>query len=635
MASLTNLLLLTVLPSALAWKSPLHYKRNYNTTAVGLEHPVSANYTGVWGHRLPQAQTNGQSTWGELDHAPLAPFCDGPLKDGTPWGAKGVNDTNPYDDSNVPYTGMTRYYSWTITNTTLAPDGVEMPMIVVNNQYPGPLIEANWGDWIVVEVTNGLDIEGTALHWHGFLQTGTPFYDGVPGISQCPIPPGKSFTYRFRAELYGTSWWHGHYSAQYIQGLAGPMVVHGPKSDDYDIDLGPVMLTDWFHAYYQNLLEQVYHASEAGPILPPMANNMLIQGKGDYVCNNTNLTCTPDAGKAQFRFQSGKRHRLRLINHAAEALIFFSIDGYNMTVIANDFVAVEPYTTNLIKLGVGQRTDIVVTGKDDPTESVWMRITEGPSGLGPAGATGCSLNDGLSFEVTAPIYYEDADIGVPPNTTTEIDSSLYLFPLNCANEPLENTVPAFAIPVKKPDTTLNFLMTGGDNATGEFVWYMNNITFLGDYNDPTLLEQKLGNLNFPIERQVYNLGNATSVRIVMTSVGFPASHPMHIHGHNMQVLAVGEGSWDGSTIVNPSNPQRRDTQLIPPAGYLVIQYDLDNPGMWPFHCHVAWHISEGMNVNIIDPGIENVDFPYSIAQTCRDWSDWTGTHVVNQIDSGL
>ena len=82
-------------------------------------------------------------------------------------------------------------------------------MLVANGQFPGPLIEANWGDEISVTVTNGLEVEGTALHWHGFLQTGNPWYDGVPGVSQCPIAPGKSFTYTFRAELYGTSWWHG------------------------------------------------------------------------------------------------------------------------------------------------------------------------------------------------------------------------------------------------------------------------------------------------------------------------------------------------------------------------------------------------------------------------------------------
>lgn len=134
-------------------------------------------------------------------------------------------------------------------NATLAPDGVSMPMILVNGQFPGPTIEANWGDWIEVVVNNALT-EGTSIHWHGFLQTGTPYMDGTPGVTQCPIAPGTSFTYRFRAELYGTSWWHGHYSAQYINGLAGPIVIHGPKaiSAQYDIDLGPIMLTDWYAA---------------------------------------------------------------------------------------------------------------------------------------------------------------------------------------------------------------------------------------------------------------------------------------------------------------------------------------------------------------------------------------------------
>ena len=248
------------------------------------------------------------------------------------------------------------------------------------------------------------------------------------------------------------------------------MVVHGPKTEAYDIDIGPVMLTDWFHSYYQNLVEQVYFASETGPILPPMANNMLIQGKGDYQCNNTALPCVPNAGKAQFKFETGKKHLLRLINSGAEALIFFSIDGYELTVIANDFVPVVPYKTSIVKLAVGQRTDIIVEGKNSSTEAVWMRITEGPSGLGPTGATGCSLNDGLSPDTSAAIYYQDADTSIPPNTTNQVDPSVLLFPLNCANDDLNKTVPAFAMPVKEPTVTLNLLMTGGDNSTGAFVW---------------------------------------------------------------------------------------------------------------------------------------------------------------------
>lgn len=99
-------------------------------------------------------------------------------------------------------------------------------MILVNGSFPGPLIEANWGDIINVTVDNQLD-EGTSLHWHGFLQKETPWYDGVPSVQQCPIAPGHSFTYSFKADLYGTSWYHSHFSAQYADGLLGPIVVHG------------------------------------------------------------------------------------------------------------------------------------------------------------------------------------------------------------------------------------------------------------------------------------------------------------------------------------------------------------------------------------------------------------------------
>lgn len=48
----------------------------------------------------------------------------------------------------------------------------------------------------------------------------------------------------------------------------------------------------------------------------------------------------------------------------------------------------------------------------------------------------------------------------------------------------------------------------------------------------------------------------------------------------MQILSSGLGYWDGS-IVNPENPTRRDTWSLPPAGYAVMQWDLNNPGVWP------------------------------------------------------
>ena len=62
------------------------------------------------------------------------------------------------------------------------------------------------------------------MHWHGINQQGTEWADGVPGISMCPVPPGESFTHTFKATPYGTGFYHSHYSAQYADGLWGPIV---------------------------------------------------------------------------------------------------------------------------------------------------------------------------------------------------------------------------------------------------------------------------------------------------------------------------------------------------------------------------------------------------------------------------
>jgi len=74
-------------------------------------------------------------------------------------------------------------------------------VILVNGQFPGPLLEANWGDTIQVTVRNKMKNEGATVHWHGMLQNGTPWMDGVPGGSQCPIAPGSSFVYKFTVRM--------------------------------------------------------------------------------------------------------------------------------------------------------------------------------------------------------------------------------------------------------------------------------------------------------------------------------------------------------------------------------------------------------------------------------------------------
>ncbi|KAK3065117.1 hypothetical protein LTS18_009988, partial [Coniosporium uncinatum] len=389
---------------------------------------------GVWGGHSPaqpaisHEHQVGGGWWGTL-HAPRFP---GFLGRGYPnWGGRNSH-TNYYDD--VPDTGVTRYYDFTIDYGNIAPDGVEVQGILINGQFPAPPIEANWGDMIQVTVHNKLGNEGTALHWHGLLQKNTQWEDGVPSVSMCPIAPGASHTYFFQADLYGTSWYHSHYSAQYASGAVGPLIIYGPNSTvtDYDIDVGPVMISDWYHREYYELVQQTM-APISENQLPPQSDNILINGMMNYDCSQTTMPCTPNAGVAKFAFTSGKKHRLRLINTGAEAMLKFSIDGHKMTIIANDYVPIEPYEVTSVTLGIGQRTDVIVEADGSPDSVYWVRASAGPGVF----AGGCNFNNPKASEALAVIYYEDSDKNAVPTTEAQPDAEM----TSCANDALSLTKP--------------------------------------------------------------------------------------------------------------------------------------------------------------------------------------------------
>jgi FtsP/CotA-like multicopper oxidase with cupredoxin domain len=425
-------------------------------------------------------------------------------------------------------------------------------------------------------------------------------------------------------------------------------VIHGPPSADYDIDLGPVILTDWYHDAYEDVLTKVLSASSTDN--RPYSDATLINGKGIYPCENvtsstscdniggpndgTNGSCTDApscslAGLSQFQFTSGKKHLLRLVNTGAELFALFSIDNHTLTVIANDFTPIEPYTTDFVTLSVGQRTDVIVEANGDPSEAYWMRSTANQI---------CS--DSNNPDGRAIIYYENADTSALPSTTgyplpPSPDSN------GCTNDDLTLTVPSCAMAVKNPGTTTTLSMNIGTGASGVTQWLMNGVAFKGDYSDAILLRVAQGNDSFESAWNVYNQGNSTSVRMIVYN-RFLADHPMHLHGHDFQVLATGTGTWDG-TITNPSNPQRRDVQQIAAGGtvynptYIVLQWDQDNPGVWPFHCHIAWHLSAGMYINILErpDDIPSYDIPQEYFDTCTAWNAWEASHNFTQIDSGV
>ncbi|EQK97579.1 Lcc1 [Ophiocordyceps sinensis CO18] len=379
------------------------------------------------------------------------------------------------------------------------------------------------------------------------------------------------------------------------------------------------MLSDWYHPNYLALVEEDLAPGGGGVT----SDNNLINGKMNYNCSNVNggsQFCSNDATLSKFKFQRGKIHRLRLINSGAEALQRFSIDQHKMTVISNDFVAVEPYETDVVTLGIGQRTDVLVEANGD-LNSYWMRSNISHP---------CSLSH-QDFAIAAVYYDAYSTNEVPSSTAWDAPD-----PATCSNDDLEKTRPVMELHVPDPDLVLIIDLDRHTNASNVGLWTLDGQDFRINYNSPTLLLSNLGNTSFEDEWNVKNLGNATSVRVVVNNLT-PAAHPMHLHGFNMYILHEGNGTWDG-TIVRPENPQRRDVVQLQSLGHLAMQFDAaENPGMWPFHCHIAWHVSAGLLIQFLTSPdeVRRMRVPNTVAETCRQWSRWTRTNIPNQIDSGL
>ena len=109
-----------------------------------------------------------------------------------------------------------------------------------------------------------------------------------------------------------------------------------------------------------------------------------------------------------------------------------------------------------------------------------------------------------------------------------------------------------------------------------------------------------------------------------------AAHPIHLHGHDFAILQQSEAPYNNETSLNLKldNPPRRDVVLLPLNGFVVIAFRADNPGAWLIHCHIVWHASSGLAMEIlerapaINPPLFSDGFDEPIKAGCRDWEKW-------------
>lgn len=235
-----------------------------------------------------------------------------------------------------------------------------------------------------------------------------------------------------------------------------------------------------------------------------VSDNNLINGKMNFDCSTVapgdKTPCTNNAGISKFRFQTGKTHRLRLVNTGGDGVQRFTIDGHTFTVIAEDFTPVKPYKTNMVILGVGQRTDVLVTANvGKPDSAFWMR----------SNLTNCSPN--RQPNAVAAVYYDKADTDKAPT------SQAWNIPEDpsCTNEDLAKTEPLYPMAVPKPTYTQTMEIELFKNASDVTLWKFNGVSMRTHYNEPVLLVANEGNFTFPREWNVVNYYSNSSVRIIV------------------------------------------------------------------------------------------------------------------------
>ncbi|KAF2087923.1 multicopper oxidase [Saccharata proteae CBS 121410] len=514
-------------------------------------------------------------------------------------------DTSTDYYNEVVDTGETVEYWFDLTNTTAAPDGVSRNVLLINGSLPGPTIEANWGDTVIVHVSNNLQNNGTGIHWHGIRQNWTVQNDGVPSITQCPIAPGESMTYTWKATQYGTTWYHSHFALQAWEGIFGPIVIHGPATANYDEEIGPIMLNDWSHETCDALYE---HAQSVGP---PTLDNGLINGVNTW----------EDGGsRYETIVSSGSSYLMRIVNAAIDTHFRFTIDNHTMTVIATDLVPIVPYETDILSLTMGQRYDVIVSA-DQVEDDYWIRAIP---------MADCSENDSTD-NIRGILRYDSSSTADPTSSAYDINSTA------CIDEDSSNLVPYLSQTVGSgSDTDLPVTIGTVDNV---FKWYISAVSMDVAWNNPTLLQVSEGvTENFTSSQAIVELTEADEwyYFVIETTQGVP--HPMHLHGHDFSILASDDdASYDDSVTLNLDNPPRRDVVTLPGSGYVVIAFKSDNPGAWLMHCHIGWHTSEGLDMQFVERPDEIAALIDSTVMnnTCAAWDIYAAADDIVQDDSGV
>jgi FtsP/CotA-like multicopper oxidase with cupredoxin domain len=421
------------------------------------------------------------------------------------------------------------------------------------------------GEAFRVDLANAIDAP-TIIHWHG--QMPPWIQDGFPWPQMPALPAGTTRSYDYQP-ISGTYWMHSHHGLQEQSLMTAPLIVHGASEVREDRQEVVMMLHDFsFRAPLELLAgltgttvaaaermatqtenvpsprDQAVSANGPGAMPAGMSqasSSAMSMPRGaaadlndidyDAFLANDRTLADPEV----VRVSAGARVRLRIINAASSSQFWIDLGGLTGQVVAVDGHPVHPVAGGRFPLAIAQRLDILLDLTGRGTFPILAEVE------GRRARTGIML-----ATADARIARIDDATSAAPALDNSLEARL------SAADPL---------PARQPDLVHQIVFSG---RMRPYSWALN-----GQYW-PEIVPLML------------RKGQRVEIELINQTM---MPHPMHLHGHAFQVIALGGKPIAGAV---------RDTVLVPPQGQVRFAFDADNPGRWGFHCHNLYHMATGM-----------------------------------------
>jgi len=492
------------------------------------------------------------------------------------------------------------FYNLTVSYGNIAPDNYEQQVILINGQFPGPEIRVKKHDELLVQITNHLD-HGLTIHFHGILQKGTQTSDGVPHITQEPIPTNGSYVHvMFIGNQSGTFLYHAHTQLDLIWAY-GPLIIDDTdmismnKAYFYDEEK-LVIISQCWHVD----ISKIYKGITGSPFIDvPATDSILINGHSYGIWNSSNAKSD---GYQILNVEPNKIYRFRVIGFGDDSMLKFTIPQHKLTIIEVDSFLIDPVVTDHLEIEPGQRYSLLV--KTDQAPDNYIMKSEEIPGPGP--------DNGIAI-----LHYKGAKDPTPLRKLVRMGKSK------------ESVLAKWVLPQIHSSTlvhqNLNYKVPNHfdreiiinslqKDVNGYTKFTVNDILF----ENPKInfLDQIRKGVNISNHPGVYEIIVGEKVQIVFqnrfSSDGVCEQHPWHMHGHTFYIIGEGPDQYNSisaKSIINDNISQNKvqfrdvltllanrsdnNTNIGVPCGWTAVRFIADNAGVSLAHCHFTAHAAMG------------------------------------------